>query len=120
MNNIQSFLLMKIITASLMSFVFLMAVSIPALAQPVWQWQNPLPQGNSLHEVFVVDENTIYAIGSAASGVFSDDGGLNWTFQSNIDDETTTFESLYFMDDMTGWVAGAGDFQDVKKMLLLK
>ncbi|MCK4548296.1 MAG: hypothetical protein KAW17_12745, partial [Candidatus Eisenbacteria sp.] len=43
--------------------------------QPVWFWQNPLPQGNSLSDVCFTDANTGTAVGAIGTILRTTDGG---------------------------------------------
>src|SRR3990167_10724532 len=44
-----------------------------------WQWQNPLPQGNTLSSIIYVNENTIWAsVWGGGSLIKSTDGGESW------------------------------------------
>ena len=47
--------------------------------QQNWTWQNPLPQGNDLFQVNVIDENLTYTIGNGGTVMKSSDGGITWT-----------------------------------------
>ena len=46
----------------ILSLSFLLT-SLPVNAQEGWFWQNPLPQGNSLKDFHIIDENNIAAFG---------------------------------------------------------
>ena len=48
-----------------------------------WRWQNPLPQGNNLRGVSVVNANTGTLVGDYGTIVRTTDGGNNWTIQSS-------------------------------------
>ena len=48
-----------------------------------WQWQNPLPQGNGLHEVFFTDTNMGTAVGSGGIIMRTTDGGATWEIQKS-------------------------------------
>src|SRR5262249_17319624 len=54
-----------------------------ALADSGWFWQNPLPQGNGLSGVAVVNTNTVFAVGAGGTILKSVDGGVNWMLQSS-------------------------------------
>ena len=86
-------------------FVFIVFVSISAHAQEGWFWQNPLPQGNSLTDVFVIDQNTAIAVGWSGTIIKTTDGGLNWISQSS--GTTNDLYSVHFVDDNTGWTVGS-------------
>jgi photosystem II stability/assembly factor-like uncharacterized protein len=75
-------------------------------AQPGWYWQNPLPQGNSLQAVAVVDGKTVIAVGDLGTTVRSTDGGASWTLQSS--GTTSWLLGVSFTDAETGTVVGWG------------
>ena len=58
---------------------FLFSISFQIKAQ--WFWQNPLPQGNNLLDVFFIDENTGWAVGVKGSIIHTTDGGESWKTQ---------------------------------------
>ena len=55
------------------------SVRIPPPTQPLWVWQNPLPQGNSLGSVQVLDALRAVAVGDAGTILTTVDGGASWT-----------------------------------------
>ena len=52
------------------SFLF----SISELAE--WQWMNPLPQGNTIRDVWVYSENSVFTVGE--NGTIMHYDGMNW------------------------------------------
>jgi hypothetical protein len=52
-------------------------------AQSGWYWQNPLPQGNPLRAVAVVDGKTVISVGDLGTILRTTDGGASWTRQSS-------------------------------------
>jgi photosystem II stability/assembly factor-like uncharacterized protein len=54
---------------------------LASLAAPGWSWQNPLPQGNTLLGVSVLDANTLIAVGAAGTAMKTTDGGATWAVQ---------------------------------------
>ena len=46
-----------------------------------WTWQNPLPQGNTLNNIDVLDANHVWAVGGAGALLFYD--GTNWERQES-------------------------------------
>ena len=58
-------------------FTMTIILSINAMAQEGWFWQNPLPQGNTLTDIFVFDQNTAIAVGSSGTILKTIDGGRN-------------------------------------------
>jgi photosystem II stability/assembly factor-like uncharacterized protein len=44
-----------------------------------WQWQNPLPQGNSINSIkFAPDKKHGWAVGSNGVVLTTDNGGFEW------------------------------------------
>ncbi len=75
-----------------------------SLAQSGWFWRNPLPQGNPLRAVAVVDSDTVIAVGNAGTILRTTDGGASWTFQTS---GTTNFlAAVSFVDADTGTAVG--------------
>ena len=75
-------------------------------AQSGWYWQNPLPQGNSLRAVAVLDGKTVIAVGDAGTILRTTDGGASWRRQFS-----GTANHLYgvsFTDANTGTAVGEG------------
>src|SRR4028119_821178 len=47
--------------------------------RPKWEWQNPLPQGNSIFAIrFAGDKLTGWAVGADGTILYTRDGGFNW------------------------------------------
>ncbi len=68
-----------------------------------WEWQNPLPQGNPLTDVFMWNEVTGWAVGSAGTILATRDG-TNW-----IPQPSGTVDPLYavhFLTMFEGWAVG--------------
>src|SRR5215211_4895648 len=71
-----------------------------------WRWQNPLPQGNNLRGVSVVNANTSTLVGDYGTIVRTTDGGNNWTIQSS--GTTQTLWAVSFTDSSNGTAVGEG------------
>src|SRR5262249_62283210 len=69
-----------------------------SLAQSGWFWQNPLPQGNPLNAVSILDSNTVTAVGGFGA-IFRTGGGATWRLRAS--GATKTFRSLAFVDAST-------------------
>lgn len=52
------------------------AFAAQAFAQ--WEWQNPIPQGNTLNSVYFIDIDTGYAAGKCGTIIKTTDGGNTW------------------------------------------
>jgi photosystem II stability/assembly factor-like uncharacterized protein len=74
---------MKTLLTLFTAFLFL---QFSLFAQEGWFWQNPLPQGNTLFDVSIIDENTAVSVGSAGTILKTTDGGSNWKIKSSQND----------------------------------
>ncbi len=93
-------------TSILISAIFILfeSLSNSALGQN-WEWQNPLPTSTSLTNVQFVNDSTGWIIGFAETILRTDDGGQNWSSQSEIG--TGYFQGLAFLNRNLGWISGA-------------
>ena len=69
-----------------------------------WRWQNPLPQGNNLRDVALVNANTGTVVGDYGTIVRTADGGKTWTIQSSGTKETLW--GVFFADATNGTAVG--------------
>ena len=65
---------MKIIFAL---FIAVFLFQFTSFAQEGWFWQNPLPQGNDIYDICVIDENHAVAVGNKAI-LRTTNGGQDW------------------------------------------
>lgn len=72
-----------------------------------WEWQNPLPHGNSMVDVTFVNENEGWAAGGSII-MHTVDGGNSWEtqYQMNCSVHTCFVKSIYFIDNSNGWAVG--------------
>lgn len=71
-----------------------------------WEWQNPLPQGNTLYGIHFVDANNGWAAGGRTI-IRTNDGGISWQLQeSGIESSSRSISKIYFTDLMNGWAVG--------------
>jgi len=68
-----------------------------------WHWQNPLPQGNTLHSFFFTDPDVGWTVGNIGAILHTTDGAT-WSVQNSgtIDN----LRSVWFTDEHTGWTVG--------------
>jgi photosystem II stability/assembly factor-like uncharacterized protein len=72
-----------------------------------WQWQNPLPQGQTLNSIIFIDESTGWAASNGGTLVKTTDGG--GTFQI-IELQSLRYASVvFFLNNQKGWVGGQRD-----------
>lgn len=68
-------------------------------------WQNPLPQGNPLLDVFFTDPMTGWAVGERGTILHTINGGTDWHQQQS--GSYTDLQGLHFTDSLRGWVVGS-------------
>ena len=61
------------------------------LAASGWFWQNPWPQGNPLYRVFVLNADTVVAVGALGTVIKTTDAGTTWAVQHTISGIRDTF-----------------------------
>jgi photosystem II stability/assembly factor-like uncharacterized protein len=86
--------------------IFLIVIFLTTSLHAQWEWQNPLPQGNSLNAVHFIDENEGWAVGWYGTILHTTDAGISWE-KININ-TTDYFNDLIFIGHDTGWVVGYG------------
>lgn len=76
-------------------------------AHAQWQWQNPLPQGNTLYSVTFVNQQTAWAGASGGTLIKTTYGGNSW----NVVSLPMRFYvlALFFLDEQHGWAGGQTD-----------
>jgi hypothetical protein len=96
--------IMKNIISLLAMFLILLALCpVESCAQSGWTWQNPLPQGNNLSDIYVFDQNIAIGVGKAGTVMKTIDGGINWNIQCNAGGAPNYLNSIHFIDANTGW-----------------
>ncbi len=81
-------------------------VAMTAISQEYWHWQNPIPQGNQLHDLWVFDSQHILAVGEVGTVIKTTDGGANWSVTHYNGGMTNDLYTVFFIDQNTGWAAG--------------
>lgn len=69
-----------------------------------WHWLNPVPRGESLNGIDMVDANVGYAVGNIGCLMKTYDGGKSWVAKSS--GTTEDLHAVAFIDSDTGWVGG--------------
>lgn len=98
-NKLSEGLNMKTFSQTL--FFFLLVTQI-CFAQ--WYWQNPLPQGNSLSQVYFIDENIGIAVGAVGTIIRTTNGGNEWTLLNS--GTTQDINRLFFINNNLGFAVG--------------
>jgi photosystem II stability/assembly factor-like uncharacterized protein len=80
--------------------LFITLIAVVAHAQDPfrgWQWQNPLPQGNSINAIrFAADKKRGWAVGANGVVLTTNNGGFEWEEQESPSD--TTLYGMYVKD----------------------
>ena len=82
---------------------------------PQWQWQNPLPQGNSLYSLQYVNENLVWASGATGTLLKSSDGGDTWEFK--MLKERMYVNDIFFINEEKGWICGGSEDDELSYIL---
>jgi photosystem II stability/assembly factor-like uncharacterized protein len=85
--------------------ILLACFSVPltvTLAQ--WNWQSPLPQGNTLLHIQFIDGSLGWATGECGTVIHTTDGGASWYEQEY--GRTDNILDLCMVSDLVGWAAG--------------
>lgn len=85
------------------SFITLFLMLFSFLCYSQFIWQNPKPQGNSLHSVAFTDANTGIAVGDWGTILKTTDGGNSWTRMPN--NYYYSLKSVCFTHPDTGFIA---------------
>jgi|GEM_PF-1628502 len=69
-----------------------------------WFWVNPLPHGNDIYGIDILNENTAVAVGSNSLIQRTTDSGLTWdiyqgSYKGSVAD-------VFFLDEYLGWIVG--------------
>ena len=78
------------------------------IAQETWFWQNPLPQGNSLYDVHVFNDNSAIAVGNAGTIININSNGQIEQIRHNVNGKYSKFNCLFFLNNDIGWIGGDG------------
>ncbi|MCP5524923.1 MAG: hypothetical protein H7A46_25640 [Verrucomicrobiales bacterium] len=74
----------------------------PLLAESSgWSWLNPLPQGNDLNDLHVIDASTIVAVGPVGTVIKTADGGATWSLLDS--GSIWELNAVWFTDVQHGW-----------------
>jgi photosystem II stability/assembly factor-like uncharacterized protein len=81
--------------------ILLLNVSVLGQSQFSWQWQNPLPQGNTIYKLFFLNNDEGFAIGRNGIFLTTTDGGNNWnSFSPRFG--AYEFRDFHFLNEYTG------------------
>lgn len=89
--------------------VLLIAVCLTTLTGTLagqWNWQNPLPQGNTLNALHLFNSITLITVGDAETIMSTSDGGAHWDIKHHVVDSYHQLRSICFVNSTTGWIVG--------------
>ncbi len=92
-----------LIKCTLLILIF-MVVTALSLAQQGWYWQNPLPQGNNLYDVYFHDRTNGWALGADGTILYTNDQGYSWE-EYKIESQSVLY-GMFFTSVSNGWIVG--------------
>jgi len=93
-------------------------IVFPLFAQSQWTWQNPLPQGNSLLNLYFINQDIGYFVGTCGTIVKTADGGESWNLQESGTNLNLT--SIHFYSNNIGFACGGNKYSDDSLSVILK
>ncbi len=87
-------------------FLLIIIVAATATSQEDWHWQNPIPQGNELNDIWMFSSQVILAVGDIGTVIKSTDGGINWSVTHYCGGITSDLYTVFFINQNIGWAAG--------------
>ena len=88
----------------LTNLVLWILFSHDAIAGDYWIWQNPFPEGNTLNDAFVINRNTVVAVGNNGTILKTIDGGSTWNRQNS--NTSQYLYDVFFQNENQGWAVG--------------
>ena len=83
-------------------FFFFLLITQFCFAQ--WFWQNPLPQGNDLKDVWVLKQNTTLAVGDKGTLLRTTNAGVDWQVTHKLIGISEDIVDIQFITDTKGWI----------------
>lgn len=87
-------------------------------AQTEWQWQNPLPQGNVLFSVKLIDTETAVAVGGAGLVMKTTNDGATWSTEFHVGDNMFWFKDVSFPTSAIGYIVGRADVETDSSIIM--
>ena len=82
-------------------FLILAVFFISQTSFSQWQWVNPKPQGNTIHDMQFVSATTGFAAGDGGTILKTTDYGHTWNRLES--GRMESLNSVFFLDSLTGW-----------------
>jgi photosystem II stability/assembly factor-like uncharacterized protein len=82
--------------------LFVLGILFPIALHSQWNWEHPMPQGNSINSIKIVNDSYGWAVGDF--GTLLKYNGAAW---SKINSPTTqVLRSLFMINQSSGWAVG--------------
>jgi len=98
---------MKRILLWTLSSILCFTTAGPIHANPLWEWQYPIPQGNTLSDIDILNAATAIAAGARATVIKTTDGGTTWAVSREIQGLSTWLIGVSFADAVTAVAVGS-------------
>ena len=69
-------------------------------------WQNTLLQDYSLHDVKVLNDSQIFAVGDSGTVIKTVDFGANWEIKHKAANRAETLNSIHCVNSQMAWAVG--------------
>lgn len=87
--------------------LFCVMVATSGIGQEdIWYWQNPIPQGNELNDLWIFNSQDIIAVGDVGTVIKSTNGGHKWSVAHYSGGVSADLYAVFFFDQKIGWAAG--------------
>lgn len=98
---------MKSVVSLLLLFCFTNTSFLFSNDFPEWKWLNPLPQGNSLNDIFLLGDD-VWMVGHTATIIKNNQQWTDLSIQHSVDGLGYQLNSVWFLDRETGYAVGHG------------
>jgi len=83
-------------------FIILFIILAKTILSQGWQWQNPKPLGDPIHQVLFIDNQVGWMAPENSTLLKTTNGGISWsTIYTNV-----YFDKLFFLNRNEGWAVG--------------
>lgn len=92
----------------LTTFMLIVIWSTISIAQTAeqWFWQNPKPQGNPLHDIWLFDSQSAVAVGDVGTVITTSNQGQSWSVAHYCGGSSSNLLAVFFINRNTGWASG--------------
>ncbi len=86
--------------------VLLLLAFVPTAAHSDWEWRYPSPQGHALNDVVFLTPTNAIAVGEFGTVLLSQDAGLTWTLEYQVEGIETPLKVVERIDATTAIAIG--------------